>query len=457
MTQSQINQTPSLNLTPKSNLQEGPITAHLIRLTLPMVWGIGVIISFQLVDMYFIAKIGKEALSAISFTFPITYAIFAITMGFSIATSSVVSRLIGEKKYDLVCRITTQGLLLVFVFTSIISVLGLIFQNVIFQMMGADESLLPLISKYMILWFLSVPILSIPLVGNAAMRAGGDAVTPALIMTLAAVSNLILDPLLIFGWGIIPAMGIEGAALATVIANFIAMIGGLYALGVSKKMLKRKWLFDLSDFKDTCQRLLVIALPVGITGLILPITNAVIIALLAGMSVEAVIAFGIASRIEAFAFIVLMALSTAMASVIGQNWGAGNQQRVMETLRKAIGFSLIWSLIVSLILIIIGKQIAGLFSSDPKVLQMAQILFWIIPISYALSNLLNGWMSAFNAMGKPKLSFIMMLIKYIIMLLPALWIGHFYGIIGVFSAIALVNIMAGLLFHVFSWKICNKK
>ncbi|MBL4589566.1 MAG: MATE family efflux transporter [Alphaproteobacteria bacterium] len=455
MTQSKMKKTIPAHYANKGNLLEGSITKHLMRLTIPMVWGIGIIISFQLVDIYFISRLGKESLAAVSFTFPVTYAIFVVSMGFSIAMSSVISRLIGEGDKESVNRVTTQGLLLTLICSVVLSLLAYIFQKPIFQLMGADETLLPITLSYMSIWLLSMPFLSLPMVGNSSIRAGGDAMTPAIIMTASALTNLILDPLLIFGLAGFPELGVEGAAWATLIANVVAMVAGLYVLVFVKKRAHIKWLADLSDFKDTTKRLLVIALPVGITSLILPITNAVIIGLLSSISVEAVASFGIATRVEAFAFIVLMALSTAMAPIIGQNWGAGDFNRVYETLKKSIKFNVLWSLAIAVVLVLLGKQIAGLFSDDPAIIELTQMFFWIVPLSYALSNLANGWMSAFNAMGKPKRSLVMMLVKYIVMLLPALWVGQLYGIVGIFSAIAFVNILSGLGFHILSWRACK--
>ena len=113
------------------------------------------------------------------------------------------------------------------------------------------------------------------------------------------------------------------------------------------------------------------------------------------------------------------------------------------------------SLAIAVVLVLLGKQIAGLFSDDPAIIELTQMFFWIVPLSYALSNLANGWMSAFNAMGKPKRSLVMMLVKYIVMLLPALWVGQLYGIVGIFSAIAFVNILSGLGFHILSWRACK--
>lgn len=440
----------------KHDVTTGSISAHLVRLTIPMLWGIGTIISAQLVDTYFVAKLGTDALAAISFTFPVTYAIFSISIAFGIAMASNIARLIGEKKTDDVCRLTTQGIALSTLSMMAICGIALLFHEALFIKMGTLPHLLPLISAYMGVWLIALPFVTIPMVGNSSIRAGGDAMTPAYIMTIIAVANLIFDPILIFGLLGAPALGIAGAAYATLIAHIMGACAGLYILKYKKNRIQLKWLKETSTIKDTAKRLYFLALPIGITGLILPVTNAFIIALLSKISIESVTAFGIANRVEAFAFIVLMALSTSMSPIIGQNWGAKKYDRVRETLRLSIKFNILFSLGIAIVLGITGQHIAQLFTSDPTTVKMTQLFFWVVPISYALSNLANGWMSAFNALGKPKYSLIMMVGKYIIFLIPALWVGQQYGAIGIFTALSIVNIISGIAAHHMGWKICKQ-
>ena len=440
----------------KKDLLSGSIPRHLWRLTLPMAWGVGVIISFQLIDMYFIGQISSDALAAVSFTFPITYALLTVSIGFGVAMSSNVSRLVGENEIEKVCRVVTQGIALSFLCVSaVVFVLWLGYES-LFKMMGVNDALIGYIHDYIPLICLSVPLVAIPMVANSAMRAEGDAVTPALIMTVAAFANCVLDPILIFGYLGAPEMGVEGAALATVIANMLALFSGLYIITERKKRFKVKCLMACHEFKDTLRRMLTIALPVSVASLILPLTNSIIIALLSGISVEAVAAFGIASRVEAFAFIILMALSTSMAPIIGQNLGAKQFDRVREVLKVAISYNIIWSLFVALVLAVAGGMIAGAFTDDAQIIRVAQLFFWIVPVSYALSNLLNGWMSAFNAMGKPKQSFIMMIGKYILLLIPAIYIGNMWGAVGISVAMAIVNVVSGVVVHIYSWRACPK-
>lgn len=441
----------------KGDLTQGDLKAHLIRLTLPMTWGIFAIISFQVVDMFYVSLLGTKPLAALSFTFPLTYGIFALFIGFQIAMASVGSRLIGAGQMDTMRRVTTHGVLLVFVLGLGVATLGLIFHDFVFRAMGADEELMPLIWAYMSVWFAGAVFVTVPMIGNAAMRANGDAMTPAIIMTLVALINIILDPILIFGLFGFPRMEIQGAAVATVLANACAMILGLYINYFRKKLLCPISAPQLKEFGDSCKRLLFIALPAGLTNTIQPIVNAVILSLLAAYGAEAVAAYGIVTRIEALSFVILMALATGMAPIIGQNWGAKKFDRVHETLRKAIGFNVAWSLFIAGILALCGTQIAGLFSDNDRLIEIATLFFVIVPFSYAFSNLVTGWASAFNALGKPQYSVLMIVTKMIVLMIPAVMIGqHFGGIVGIFIAMACVNAFSGTLFHILNWRICRQ-
>ena len=437
------------------DLKTGPINRHLVRLTIPMIWGIAAIVSFQLVDTYYVSLLGTTPLAAMTFTFPVTFFVFTIIMGFGIATSSVISRLIGEGREEDVKRVTTHGLALVFVVGLALAIIGYLLRDVIFAAMGADENMRPLIHQYMTTWFIGVAFMATPFVGNSAIRAAGSTLSPALIMIFAAVFNAALAPLLVFGlWGF-PRMELQGAALATVISNILAMILGLYVLIIKKKMILPLSRLHLDQFGDSCKRLLFIAIPAGLTSAVAPIVNTVIIGLLAAYGEEAVAAFGIATRIEAFGMIVLMALAIGMAPIIGQNFGARNFDRVHETLRKAIGFSILWCISFAAIMVLFAEKLASAFSQDAAVIYYAVLSFQIIAPTYMFHALVNGWSSAFNAMGKPQMSVYMTVIKMILLMVPAVILGaQWGGVKGVFTAVAVVNVITGLAFHFWSRNVC---
>lgn len=440
----------------KGNLTEGSIIRHLVRLTLPMTWGIFAIISFQLVDTFYISLLGTAELAAFSLTFPVAMTVFSLFIGFQIAMASVGSRLIGEGQRETMQRVATHAIFLVFGLGIMIAAAGLIFHDPIFLLLGATPEMMPDIWSYMSIWFMGAVFVTVPMINNAAMRADGDSMTPALIMTIVAVINIILDPILIFGLFGFPRLEIQGAAIATIFANACAMGTGLYINYARKNLILNPIKIGFVHFGNSMKRLLFIAIPAGLTNTIQPMVNAFIFALLAGYGHEAIAAFGVVTRIEAFAFVILMALATGMAPIIGQNWGAGKFSRVNETLKVAIRFNVLWSISIAIVLGLFARPIASLFTESEEMIGYAVLFFWMVPFSYAFSNLIMGWGSAFNAMGMPQRSMAMIVIKMLVLTVPAVLIAeHFYGIKGIFGAIAGVNVIAGTLFHIVNWKKCH--
>ncbi len=443
----------SLPYANKGDLTNGSVKNHLIRLTVPMIWGLFAVIAVQLADTYFIALMGDtDILAGISLTFPVTMIISHIVFGINIALSSVVSRLLGAQEKSKARIIVLHGIILAFLTSTIIAIGTFLALEPLFLMLGADETTLPVIKAYMPIWLIASAILSVPVNGNSAIRAAGNSVTPAIVMTSAALVNFILDPILIFGLLGFPALGVKGAAIATLISYIVCLILALYFLIFREKLVAIDGL-HLDTFKNSLKRLSIIAIPAGIANIIGPGTNAVVMAVLAKYGNEAVAAMGIVSRIEAFALLIVIALATGMAPIVGQNWGAEKFNRVQRTINLAIIFNLIWSLFVAIILGTAALSIASLFSDDAAVIYYAKLFFWIVPISYAFGNLVFGWASAFNAMGLPKQAFIMIFVKSIVITVPAVLVGaQLGGVIGVYIGLTVSNFVSGILFHYSSRK-----
>lgn len=426
-------------------------------MTIPMIWGLLAVIAVQLADTYFIALMNDtDILAGISFTFPVTMLISHLVFGINIALSSVASRLIGAKQIEDVRRVVLHGLIMAFIASALIAWATFAMLKPLFMLLGADESTYPTIVEYMPLWLAASVILSLPVNANSAMRACGDTFWPAVVMVFIALVNFILDPLLIFGLLGFPEMGVKGAAMATFIGYSAGMVMALYILIRHKKLIATDGL-HLDKFRDSMKRLLIIALPAGIANIISPAITAVIYAILAEFGNEVVAAFGIAGRVEGLAFLLVIALAIGMAPIIGQNWGAQKFDRVHQTINLAILFNLVWSALIAVILAVFAKPIALAFTDDTQVIKYTVMFFWLIPFSYGIGNLVFGWSSAFNAMGKPKNAFIMIFVKSFIITIPAVLIGSWlYGAAGVFVGIALSNVISGALFHILSRQQCAK-
>lgn len=440
----------------KGDLTNGAVRGHLIRLTIPMIWGILAVIAVQLADTYFIALLGDtDVLAGISLTFPVTMIITHIVFGINISMSSVISRLIGAKETAEAKIVVLHGIIMAFSASAIIAVLCFVFLEPLFFILGANETTMPIVWQYMPVWLVASVILAIPVNGNSAIRAAGDSLTPAIVMTSMALVNFILDPILIFGLFGVPAMGVMGAALATLIAYVFCLCLGLYFLVFKKKLIVTDGLY-LEKFKASMKRLLPIAIPAGIANIIQPGTNAVIFALLADYGNEAVAAMGIVSRVEAFALLIVISLALGMSPIVGQNWGARQYPRVHEVINLSIGFNFIWSFFIAAVMGIFAYQIAGQFTDDRMVMDFAALFFWIVPVSYAFGNLVFGWSSAFNAMGLPKKAFFMILVKSVVITVPLIYIGeHFYGVTGIFVGMAIANFASGIIFHISSRRKCQ--
>jgi Na+-driven multidrug efflux pump len=252
-------------------------------------------------------------------------------------------------------------------------------------------------------------------------------------------------------------MEVSGAALANVISYSISLCVAVYFLISQKKIIpKNGWYFD--QLRNSFKRLIFIALPAGITNIIQPLSVAIITSFLASEGAHVVAAFGIATRVEALAMLLVISLALGLSPIVGQNWGARNFSRVHEAIVLSIRFNFIWAGIVTVILWMFAEQIAGAFSSDAGVIHQATLYFWIVPFSYGFSNLVFGWSASFNAMGLPQWSFAMIILKSFAITIPCVALGYILGgALGVFISLAVANIISGVIFHLVSWRVCRSR
>ena len=424
-------------------LTQGPVGESIRSLMLPMMLGMIAIISYNLADTYFVGQIGTLELAAISFTFPVSFIVGAITMGIGIGTSSVVARLFGAQEREEAERVTLHAIFLGVVIGACVVALGLATIEPVFSVLGADETTLPIIVEYMSIYYYGGIFLVMPMITNSVLRASGDAATPAKIMTTAAVLNIILDPILIFGWFGLPALGVRGAAIATVIANIVTMCASVGVVYFRDKLIQFRAL-HLDQVLDSWQRILRVGIPSMTSSLVAPMTTAFITYQVAQFGQEAVAGFGIASRFEGLSLLALMALSAAMTPFVGQNFGGGFFDRVTEGMKWSYRFVLVYGLAVAGVLAFLGPLVAGLFTDNQTALDTATMHMRIVPISYAalgVAMVVNG---SFNAIGKPLQAMITSLCRTILVYAPlAFLLATLFGLVGVFAAACTANFVAG--------------
>jgi len=426
-------------------LVKGSLWQHIFRLATPMIFGIMAVFSVSIVDTYFVGQLGTAQLAALSFTFPVTMAIASLSAGLGAGTSSVVSRTIGAKDRGQAKRTATDSLLLAFVLVIFISTIGYFTISELFGLLGANEETLPYIIEYMEIWYVSMPFLVIPMVANAVIRAVGNALWPSLIMFFAAIINIALTPVLIFGYGPFPEMQIQGAAISTMIARISTFILALYVAYYREKIIEI-CIPEYDVFVKSCRSVLKVALPAGAGSVVNPIGIGIVTAILAAYSAETVAAFGVATRIESFACIPLLALSATIGPIVGQNWGANNKQRVIDTVKYCYILCVVWSLIIVAIFFAFADVFTGLLASDKEVATKATDYLYIV----AVSLVGYGWVivssAALNSLGKSVTGFAYYATRTFALYVPLSMLASVWlNVESVYIAIAVSNLLSGTL------------
>ncbi|MGF1522444.1 MAG: MATE family efflux transporter [Leptolyngbyaceae cyanobacterium] len=438
-------------------LTEGPVGSQLIKLTLPMVWGVFAIIAFNLVDTYFVGQLGTAQLAAMSFTFPVVMTLGSLAMGLGIGASSVIARAIGEGDMRRVQRFTTNSLTLALTAVIVFVAVGLLTIDPLFEALGAGPEVMPFVRDYMQIWYFGMVFLVVPMVGNSAIRAAGNTLTPSIIMTLAAATNIVLDPLLITGALGFPRLELQGAAIATVISRALTLVAALLVLRFKENLLS----MHLPDLEETlfCWRdILTVGLPAAASSMITPISIGVITSFLAVHGPAAVAGFGVASRLESFSLIAVMALSASMGPFVGQNWGAHQFGRVRLALRQSFLFCIGSGVAIALILGFSARALAALFNQDPEVIAIAAQYLWIVPISYGTAGIIQVANSAFNAMGKPIPSIVMTIARMFVLYIPLAYIGsRVAGPTGIFVAALVSNLAVGVGAYWWTRRTCDRQ
>ena len=428
----------------KAKLTVGDVNRQIISMALPMFFGIIGMIAFNLIDIYFIGRLGTLELAAISFTFPVVFIIGSVALGLGIGATALISRAIGEGNPEQVKRLTTDSLVLSVIIVGSVIGIGFITMDRVFGFMGASSEELSLIRDYMKFIYPGALFVVIPMVGNGAIRATGDMKTPAMIMGVAVLVNLILDPILIFGLGPFPRLELTGAAIATVISRAITLILSLSILHFREHMI----VFTFPGIRviwQSWKKILYIGVATASTQAVYPLGVGFILRIISTYGQEAVAAFGVATRIEALALVIMMALSSAISPFIGQNLGAGNFERVREGVRFAIRFALKWGFVAAVVLALTAKPVASLLNTDSEVISIVTLFLWIIPVSYGLFGVMMITNSSLNVLHRPLHATAIAFIQMFVIFIPLAFLGsELYGIKGIFGASTLSKVVAGI-------------
>jgi len=432
----------------KYNLTQGKEGPILVRLTLPMMLGIISMVAFNLIDTYYVGKLGKDELAALSYTFPVIMVIFSLVQGIGIGATALISKSIGAGNLEKARRETSDSLMLGLILAFTLSSIGLFTIEPVFTFLGAGPDVLLHITDYMQIWFITVIVLVVPFVGNSAIRATGDAKTPAYIMLFAVAVNAALDPLLIFGIGPFPELGLKGAALATSISRALTLVLSLYILYVKKSLIT----FHLPSFtvlKGCWASIIRIGLPSGVARMLTPIAMGKVTAILSSYGAFAVAAFGVGSRIEFLTMSVLFALAASLGPFTGQNFGAQRIGRIRKAVDISAAFAVVWGLVMAVLLYFLGEKVANIFSESEDVVTYSALYLSIVPFSFGFQGINQCVNTVINTLNKPMIAFVISLVTMFGIMIPLAILGsNMAGIKGMFYGLATTYLLAGVLSYI---------
>ncbi|XOZ32575.1 MATE family efflux transporter [Halomonadaceae bacterium KBTZ08] len=411
---------------------------ELFHLTWPMLFGVLALMSYQLVDSAFIGQLGVKPLATLGFTVPLQMFIIGVQVGIGIATTAVISRVLGA--HDPV-RARRLGGLVVLSGALLIAVLAAaiwLSRHLILAMLGGSAELQPLINVYWAPWLLAAWLGAVLYFGYSLCRSHGDTKLPGAMMVVTSLINVALDPLFIFTFN----WGIAGAAWATVAAF------GTGILVVYSRLFARQWLtFLLSDLaiRPALAQLGATAGPAMLSQLMPPIAAMLATGFVATFGEAAVGAWGLGSRLEFFSLVAVLALTMAMPPMIGRYVGAGRPDRVALLVWLAVRFVILLQLGIAAAWLLLSGRVAPLLASDPAVQAHLWDFLLRLPVSWSGLGVCMLMVSACNAMGLPMRALVISVLRLFACFLPLLWLGgQIGGLTGLFTGAMAGNIAAGL-------------
>ncbi|TGM25026.1 MATE family efflux transporter [Leptospira levettii] len=427
-------------------------------LSVPMILELVLESVFAVVDIYFVGSLGASAVATVGLTETYLFLLYAIAMGLSFSVTAIVARRIGEKEKDLAGIAAIQSIWIAILSSIPFSIAGIYFSKELLLLMGADEWILNEGYHYM-QWMLGGNLIVILLfLINAVFRGAGDAAISMRVLWLANGLNILLDPIFIFGWGPIPAFGITGAAIATNIGRGIGVLFQFWLLfrgGKHIKILKS----HLTIEWETIHGILKTSLG-GIGQMIVGMTSWIfIMRILSEFGSQTIAAATIALRTMMFTLMPSWGMSNAVATLVGQNLGAGKPDRAEQSVWVTGLCNMCYLVLVSLVYFFLSERIIGIFTSDPKVIIIGSEWLRIVSYSYFVYAWWMAASQAFNGAGDTMTPTKINVIFFWIIQIPlAFTLGKYFefGYSGVFWAMMLTETSVGIytlwLFTKGKWK-----
>lgn len=392
----------------------------LFQVSFPIVVSMFIQSMYNLVDSYYIGKINEDAFTAISIAFPIQNIMIGIAVGTGVGMNSLISRYLGEKNYEKSNRTAETGLALAIIYGIILLILSRFLPRPFLSAQTTDENIIAYGIEYLqIVMGFSMGVF-IQIFLERTLQSTGRSIFTMLTQLIGAVLNIILDPIFIFGYFGLPAMGVKGAAIATVMGQIIgALFGCFFEYKFNEEIAIKKPVLDL----DIVKGIYVVGVPSMITITIQSFTIYVLNKMLSAISTSAIAALGAYFKVQSFVFMPIFGVNNGLVPIVAYNYGAKNKDRIIKAIKLAFITVTFMMIFVSSIIMIFPREILGIFSAGDKMLEIGIPMLRICALSYIFAGISIVGTAVFQAFGNGILTLFDSILRQIIVLLPVAYIA----------------------------------
>ncbi len=390
------------NIIHENRFTEGPILKSIVLLSIPIIIGNLLQTAYQITDAFWVGRLGADAVASVSISFPITFLIIALAGGVGLAGGVLVSQYKGRKEQDKVNHISGQTFLMAFFASLILSIIGYIFAPQIISLFGPEPAVFKNAVSFLRISFLGIVFVFGYAVYQSLSRGVGEAKVPVYIITVSVLLNFLLDPLFIYGYKIIPGIGVGGAALATLFTQAIALFAGLFVMSRGKRGIHLK-LKDLKPDYNLMKKIIILGFPISLEQSSRSIGFILMSGLAASFGTVVLASYGIGTTVIGIVIVPALSLAIANSALVGQNIGAGKIERAEKIAKTSTILGFIVLTLVGVIFFIFSGTIVNAFiSNDAEVIKEGSLFLKIVAFSFGLVGVQMAVLGVLRGSGNAK-------------------------------------------------------
>lgn len=398
-----------------------PVGRLLISMSVPIMISMLVQALYNIVDSIFVAQIGENALTAVSLAFPVQNLMISIAVGTGVGVNALLSRCLGEKNYKEANNAAVNGIFLAAVSAVVFMIVGVSLSRVYFSMQTEIVEIVDYGQEYLMVCCLGAIGVFGQVQAERLLQATGKTMYSMIVQLTGALINIILDPIFIFGYFGVPAMGVMGAAIATVIGQLIAMIVG-FVINVRANKEIHLQFRGFRPRAATIRSIYSVGVPSIVMGSVGSVMSYGMNTILLGFTSTAAAVFGAYFKLQSFIFMPVFGLNNGMVSILSYNYGARNRERVIRTIKLSILFAVAIMVVGFGVFQIFPAQLLAMFNASADMLAIGTVALRIISFSFLFAGFCIVCSSVFQSLGYSLHSLMTSVVRQLVFLLPAAWL-----------------------------------